>query len=152
MSTKTVAISGTGLALTGPAHVVRISAIGPDGAIVNFYDTAKTTGKTQDQAALTLKNMGPWIPGVAPAPASVTSPDCAEIPRQYAQVGVGYGADTTIAAAVGANLPIVFSVPNGTAALDVDVVVARGLYAEVLGGAAQTTTLLIEYYPNIAAS
>lgn len=143
MSSLTKAINGTGLALTGPAHVVRISAIGPDGAIVNFFDS--TSGKTQAQGALTLDNLGPKTD-------SHTTPDCAEIGRQYAQVGVGYAADTIIVANPTGPLPIAFSVPNGTAALDVDIVVARGLWAEVLGGAAQTTTLLIEYYPNIAAS
>lgn len=141
MSVKTVTITGSGVILTGPAHVVRITAVGPDGAIVNFYDSS--TGKAFTMPALTLKNMGPFTD-------DQTVADCAGIDRDYHQVGVGYAADTsTIPGAT--TLPVSGSAPNGACALDVDMVVARGLFAEaLLGGSASSSTVTVEYYPNIS--
>lgn len=141
--TKTFTVPTGAILLSGPAHVVRISASGSTlGNSVALYDS--TTGITQQQAALP-----PHASYIQPATPvrSNASDDCGGVHNTYDYYGVGPGVDTTIAAGT-RNLPIVASVVGGTSGLDVDIVVARGLWAVPAGTG--TITLTIEYFPNIA--
>ena len=136
--------------LTGSYTVKRVSVTGTAGGTVSFYDAVAS--KTQNQPAVgTFQTTKTGFTRSNPpaSPPGQTQIDCGGIARVYDYTGIGYDTPVTIAANAAKPLPAATAYPNGTNALDTNVVLTRGLLAEAVG---QAATLTIEYYPNLSSA